>query len=183
MALVRARLRAYWCRWPGQDNSGTEGAGHRSSGVRSPRHGVANGLRRVADLIDRTSAGGSSGYEPGAHRENQPLSVRAGRSRSTPKKKRRPTVLPGTSRVNHRFADAVRARSAALRSSLLTRWFTSRGMVMDLSCSKYSGSRRRRREGKKRNSIRSSKDRRLEGRETRIVKNPLSLTVRSTQTV
>ena len=62
-------------------------------------------------------------------------------------------------------------------------WFTSRGMIMDLSCSKYSGSRRRRREGKKRNSIRSSKDRRLEGRETRIVENPLSLTVRSTQTV
>jgi hypothetical protein len=56
-------------------------------------------------------------------------------------------------------------------------------MIMDLSCSKYSGSRRRRREGKKRNSIRSSKERRLEGRETRIVKNPLSLTVRSTQTV
>ena len=80
-------------------------------------------------------------------------------------------------------ADAVRARSAALRSSRLTAWFTSRGMIMDLSCSKYSGSRRRRREGKKRNSIRSSKDRRLEGRETRIVKNPLSLTVRSTQTV
>jgi hypothetical protein len=47
---------------------------------------------------------------------------------------------------------------------------------MDLSCSKYSGSRRRRREGKKRNSIMSSKDRRLEGRETRI-KNSLSLTV------
>lgn len=81
-----------------------------------------------------------------------------------------------------RVADAVRARSAALWSSRLTPWFTSRGM-MDLSCSKYSGSRRRRREGKKRNSIRSSKDRRLEGRETRIVKNPLSLTVRSTQTV
>jgi hypothetical protein len=76
----------------------------------------------------------------------------------------------------------MRARSAALRSSRLTRWFTSRG-IMDLSCSKYSGSRRRRREGKKRNSIRSSKDRRLEGRETRIVKNPLSLTVRLTQTV
>jgi hypothetical protein len=82
-----------------------------------------------------------------------------------------------------RVADAVRARSAALWSSRLTPWFTSRGMIMDLSCSKYSGSRRRRREGKKRNSIRSSKDRRLEGRETRIVKNPLSLTVRSTQTV
>jgi hypothetical protein len=81
-----------------------------------------------------------------------------------------------------RVADAVRARSAALWSSRLTPWLTSRGM-MDLSCSKYSGSRRRRREGKKRNSIRSSKDRRLEGRETRIVKNPLSLTVRSTQTV
>jgi len=81
-----------------------------------------------------------------------------------------------------RVADAVRARSAALWSSRLTPWFTSRGM-MDLSCSKYSRSRRRRREGKKRNSIRSSKDRRLEGRETRIVKNPLSLTVRSTQTV
>ena len=90
-------------------------------------------------------------------------------------------------------------------------------MIMDLSCSKYSGRREskkrrptvlpahsvvhlarhdhglellkvlqvstRRRDGKKRNSIRSSKDRRLEGRETRIVKNPLSLTVRSTQTV
>ena len=82
-----------------------------------------------------------------------------------------------------RVADAVRARSAALWSSRLTPWFTSRGMIMDLSCSKYSGSRRRRREGKKRKSIRSSKDRRLEGRETRIVKNPLSLTVRSTQTV
>jgi hypothetical protein len=38
-------------------------------------------------------------------------------------------------------ADAVRARSAALRSSRLTRWFASRGMIMDLSCSKYSGSR------------------------------------------
>jgi hypothetical protein len=88
--------------------------------------------------------------------------------------------LPLLDRV--RVADAVRARSAALWSSRLTPWFTSRGM-MDLSCSKYSGSRRRRREGKKRNSIRSSKDRRLEGRETRIVKNPLSLTVRSTQTV
>jgi hypothetical protein len=35
-------------------------------------------------------------------------------------------------------------------------------MIMDLSCSKYSGSRRRRREGKKRNSIRSSKDRRID---------------------
>ena len=81
-----------------------------------------------------------------------------------------------------RVADAVRARSAALWSSRLTPWLTLRGM-MDLSCSKYSGSRRRRREGKKRNSIRSSKDRRLEGRETRIIKNPLSLTVRSTQTV
>src|SRR5688572_16624630 len=81
-----------------------------------------------------------------------------------------------------RVADAVRARSAALWSSRLTPWFTARGM-MDLSCSKYSGSRRRRREGKKRNSIRSSKDRRLEGSETRILKNRLSLTVRSTQTV
>ena len=36
------------------------------------------------------------------------------------------------------------------------------------------------REGKKRNSIRSSKDRRLEGREKRI-KNSLSLTVRLTR--
>jgi hypothetical protein len=64
------------------------------------------------------------------------------------------------------YLTTVRARSAARRSSRLTRWFTSPG-IMDLSCSKYSGSRRRRRrrEGKKRNSIRSSKDRPLEGRE------------------
>src|SRR4029453_9687601 len=52
--------------------------------------------------------------------------------------------------TRRRFNDAVlatapvsrlRARSAALRSSRLTRWFTLRGMIMDLSCSKCSGSR------------------------------------------
>jgi hypothetical protein len=42
-------------------------------------------------------------------------------------------------------------------SSPATRQLTSRGKIMDLSCSKYSGSRCRRREGKKRNSIKSSK--------------------------
>jgi hypothetical protein len=31
------------------------------------RHSVANGLRRMADLIDRASAGASGGREPGAH--------------------------------------------------------------------------------------------------------------------
>ena len=90
-------------------------------------------------------------------------------------------------------------------------------MIMDLSCSKYSGRRESKKRRptvlpahsvvhlarhdhglelrnvlqvstptprrQKRNSIRSSKDRGQEGRETRIVKNPLSLTVRSTQTV
>jgi hypothetical protein len=42
-------------------------------------------------------------------------------------------------------------------SSPVTRWLTSRGKIMDLSCSNYSESRYRRREGKKRNSIKSSK--------------------------
>jgi hypothetical protein len=42
-------------------------------------------------------------------------------------------------------------------SSPLTRYSTSFGKIVDLSSSKYSRSRRRRREGKKRNSIKSSK--------------------------
>ena len=42
-------------------------------------------------------------------------------------------------------------------ASPVTRWLTLPGKIMDLSCSNYSGSRYRRREGKKRNSIKSSK--------------------------
>ena len=55
--------------------------------------------------------------------------------------------------------DLVLSEEVAGRSgdeTRVTNGLTSRGII-DLSCSKYSGSRCQRREGKKRNSIKSSK--------------------------